>query len=35
MDFITYLVEEAWTIIPILLISITFLIVLNKLLDDD
>lgn len=35
MDFIIYLVEEAWTIIPLLLLTIVFLIMLNKSLDDE
>ena len=34
MDFITYLVKVAWLIIPILLVTIAFLIGLNKMLDD-
>ena len=34
MDFITYLVEESWFMIPILLVTIAFLIGLNKMLDD-
>ena len=34
MDFITYLVEEAWLIIPILLTVTVLLIVLTKSLDD-
>lgn len=34
MDFITYLVEEAWYMILILLVTIAFLIGLNKMLDD-
>ena len=34
MDFITYLVEEAWYMIPILLVTIAFLIGLNKMLQD-